>query len=120
MDAKQIVDGVCAFLDSYKGDPDWRRSLFGPAIRRHAPSWHHFKWRSIEKEINERLAVYGLPPIDEGFRLLFHHQEGQVREDAGGYLRRKWAVAFGVPISEFDRHYYSIAHTRTERNSDAQ
>ena len=86
------------FLESYNAD--YMERLFGPAVYRKEPRfpWQFGFWKN--REMQKRLKRFGLPALTSAGRHLWHIQPGQMfNEDAGGYLRRLWAVALDTPTN---------------------
>lgn len=98
---KAFSEALDAFLDSYS-EEGYPRSLFGPVVYQTAPRWWQFRKWNDNADTASRLAYYGLPELTPIGRALFHMQDGQfVHEDAGGFLRRRWAMALGVNFSDW-------------------
>lgn len=111
LDMAETAARLDAFLDSYKGD-DWRLSLFGPVVYPSRPPWWRRSARRADDEMQRRLTEHGLPQMTAAMRWRWFAQPGQMMEDAGGYLRRRWMVAFGFDHSEYDAWRYPPLSTK--------
>jgi hypothetical protein len=101
-----MIEAAANKIDAFLREYEEEGELFGPPVWLTPPPWYAFRARSIDKKTNKRLRRYGLPPLSRAFRIAFHYQDGQGHEDAGGYLRRKWLVALGFRLDEFEQYYY--------------
>ena len=87
-----LIKRLDCFLDSYTEYPE---SIFGPNVtRRQKHVWQ--RGYQSDRAMMKRLREFGLPELTNEGRAMFHIQPGQqFNEDAGGYLRRRWAFALG-------------------------
>lgn len=84
-----------------------------PIPLRRKPRWWQFAARRYERNLDEGLAKLGRGPVTEAMRntYWFEVRKGQgIREDAGGYFWRCWAVALGVPVEDSGPNYRDAIH----------
>jgi hypothetical protein len=109
-DLSELAKRVDAFLESYKDSDDVWERLLGPGPYLTPPPFFAFRAKRKERELNERLSSFGLPKISEEVRMRFYSQWQDFDEDAGGFIHRRWIVAFG-----FSREDYQAMLRETEQ-----